>query len=310
MRTPTLLLCAALLAVPYAGRADIASGDLPSGTVWYFHADLEKMRTTPAGSELYGWLQDEAIVEINDELEIDLNREIDSITAFSEDGAGIIALVEGNLSQGLRDRVMALVGENEAMEAFEYKGKTYYHGGDEESATRVNRNTRIAHDGYFTFDLPGKLVVASEEAQMKALIDNDGRVAGAGSGPSMLVLSADQQFVQAGMRTGEFADHLDDGDGDGGWASNILRNTEAWALLVSDTDGMLSIAGKLISTDPAITLSLASIVNGVIALQAFSGDLDPEISTVLRNTRVTANGNELSLSTVVSPTVVVNALAN
>lgn len=301
------LALAALLvtAYPLTVPADITASDLPDGALWYLHADLEKMRSTEAGQQLYGWMQDEVIMDINNEFSVDLNREVDRITAFSREGSGLIGIVEGRLSDELRQQVLRVAGEDRDLEQFEHRGRTYFLAGDETSATKINANEEIAHAAYFTFDVPGRLLIASSDDQMKSLIDNDGRVAGAGtSAGAMLVLSADKHFVQAGMRTADFAD-----DGDG-WDSNLLRNTEQAALMISDKDGMFSIVGKLIAKDPDVTQSLANILNGIIALQAFSGDMDPEISSLLRNTRVTASGNELSVSTVVAPETVVRTLSD
>ena len=303
MKRAILSVTLLLVAAPFATQADIRSEDLPAGTIWYLHADFERMRSTDAGGKLYAWLHDEIIVEVNDELSIDLNEEVDRITAFSNDGSSVIAIVEGPLSRDLRDRVLEAARLEGSLEQYSHSGKTYYRVGDEDSTTRTNDGDPIPHTGYFTFEVPGKLLVASEQGQMQALIDNNGRVAGAGAGGgAMLVLSADKQFVQAGMRTAQFA------DSGGDWESNILRNTEQAALLISDKDGMLAIAAKLVSSDAELTQSLASIVNGVIALQAFSGELDPQLADVLRNTRVEVDGQTLSVSTVIAPDVVMQTL--
>lgn len=307
MKKPAVYLACLALALPLGASADISADDLPPDTVWYFHADLAQMRTTDAGRNLYGWLEDEVIVEVNDELEIDLNEEVDRITAFSNDGSGIIAIVEGKLSQDLQDKALALAfAESDGgLSQTEYQGVVYYKGGDEDGSTRINDEDSINHSGYFTFGVDGKLLMASREEQIRALIDNDGRIPGAGNHEkAIFVLSADKQFVQAGMRTAEFADDDDD------WDSNILRNTKEAAMLVSDQGGLIAIDLKLISTDPAMTQSLGSIINGVIALQAFSSEMDADMAEVLRNTRVDVDGTVLSVSTVLDPDVVVRTLGD
>ena len=115
-------------------------------------------------------------------------------------------------------------------------------------------------------------------------------------------MTAEKEFVQAGMRTGEFAD--DDGD----WDSNILRNTEQAALLVSDADGKISIEAQLVSTDPKMAESIASIVNGLISLQAFNAGLDSQIAQVLQATKVRVLDNVLSVSTVLEPAMVLSVI--
>lgn len=307
MKKTVLFLAALAGFVPLTAAADISAKDLPADTVWYFHADLSQMRTTDAGRELYGWLEDEVIVEINDELKIDLNREIDRITAFSNDGSGIVAIFEGAITQDLRDKVlaMAFAESGGGLEQNEYRDMLYYKAGDDEGSTKINGEDAIRHSGYFTFGVEGKILMASAEEQIRALIDSGGRIPGAGQHDGALfILSADKQFVQAGVRTAAFADDDDD------WNSNILRNTEQAALLIADRGGLIALDVKLVSSDPEMTQSLGSIVNGVIALQAFSSDMEPAFADVLRNTSVNVDGAVLSVSTVLDPAVVRRTLGD
>src|SRR5690606_17443517 len=125
---------------------------------------------------------------------------------------------------------------------------------------------------WFTFDVKNKVIVTSEEGPLKALIESGGRIPGSGShAGSLFVLTADKEFVQAGALTARFADDETD------WDSNILRNTEKAALLVSDAGGLLAMQARLVSKDPTIARSLGGIINGLIGLQAFNDDLDPEV---------------------------------
>src|SRR5690606_11355078 len=149
---------------------------------------------------------------------------------------------------------------------------------------------------WFTFAVPNRIIVASEQKQLEALIESGGRIAGSGShAGSLFVLTADKEFVQAGARTAELAD--DDSD----WDSNILRNTESVALLVSDAKGLLALEARLVSRDPTITQSLGSIINGLNGLQALNTELDQELVGILQNTKVQALENVLSISTVFDP---------
>ena len=137
---------------------------------------------------------------------------------------------------------------------------------------------------------------------MKDLLDNRGKLVGSGSHDGALfVLTADKAFVQAGLNT----DELDD---DGGWNSNILRNTEQLALTIAGIDDMISIEAQLVSTDPAMAQSLGGIANGLISLQAFNSELDPELKSLLLNTKIDVKDNVLSISTVITPDVIIRAL--
>ena len=291
-------------AVPAIALADISGDDLPPDTVWYLHADLDAMRSTEAGRQLYGWLEEEVIVEVSDELGIDLGEEVDRITAFSSDGDSYVAIVEGRLSRDAQQTVLEITEQKEELARSEYRGKTYYYAGGADPERRGDIELERG-PGYFTFAIPGKMIATSSEEALKALMDSNGKVAGAGShADTLFVLSADKQFVQAGMRTAEFADDDDD------WDSNILRNTEQAAMLISDQAGMIAIVAKLVSTDAKMTQSLASIVNGLIALQMFSSDIDPDVASILQNTKVNAVDRVLSVSTVLDPAVVVRTLGD
>ena len=93
-------------------------------------------------------------------------------------------------------------------------------------------------------------------------------------------------------------------DDDGGFDSNILRNTEQVALMIADVAGKIAIEAQLVTTAPEMAQSLASIVRGLIALQAFSDDMDPDVSAFLKGTRVDVNQNSLKISVALAPEAV------
>jgi hypothetical protein len=138
---------------------------------------------------------------------------------------------------------------------------------------------------------------------MQELLKNGGKITGSQSHEgSMFVLTADRSFVQAGLRPDGMADDDDD------WESNILRNTEQAALLVSDSGDQIALEAQLVSTDPKMAASIGSIVNGLISLQAFNSELGPELQSLIQNTRVKVKENVLSISTVIDPQLIVSVL--
>lgn len=298
-----ILFATLLLSLPLGAAADLAVDDLPGGTVWYMHADLEQMRSTESGRELYGWFDDEVVVEINEEFDINLSDEVDRVTAFSDTGEGAVVVVEGPVSDEFQDRLLEIARKEGDVDKREHDGVTYYVFGDGESSHKKNGLESLEDGGFFSFAVKGKMIATSDEARLKALIDSKGRISGTDSHrDALFVLTADKDFVQAGMRTGKFADDDDD------WDSNILRNTEQAALLVSDQAGMIAIEAKLVSTDPAMSRSIGNIVSGLISLQAFNSEMDPAVASVLRNTRVDVDENVLSISTVLEPSAVIAIL--
>ena len=298
-----ILLAAILLSIPFPAAADLSAGDLPGGTVWYLHADLEQIRSTESGRELYGWFQGEVVVELNDHLGFELDDEVDRVTAFSDTGEDAVIVLEGPLSGDTREKILEMARKEGDLERRQHEATTYYRFHEGKSSGEDEDIESLKDGGYFTLDVDGKLIVASDERKLTALIDSGGRITGAGSTQDALfVLTADKKFVQAGMRTGEFADDDDD------WDSNILRNTEQAALLVSDLGGMLAVEAKLVSADAQMTESIGNIVSGLISLQAFNSEMDPAISGILRNTKVDVAEKVLSISTVLDPSVVVTIL--
>lgn len=298
-----ILFAAILLSMPFAAVADLSSDDLPDGTVWYLHADLEQMRSTESGREIYGWFQGEVVVELNDQLGFELDEAVDRVTAFSDTGEDAVIVVEGPMSGETREKILDIAEKEGDLERREHGAKTYYRFHEGKSSGGREEIGSLEDGGYFTLDVDGKLIVASDERRLTALIDSNGRITGAGSTrDALFVLTADKKFVQAGMRTSEFADDGDD------WDSNVLRNTEQAALLVSDRAGMLAVEAKLVSADAQMTESIGNIVSGLISLQSFNSEMDPAIAGVLRNTKVDVAENVLSISTVLDPSVVVAIL--
>jgi len=296
-----------IFSFPLTAQAGVSAADLPGDLVWYMHADLEQMRATESGSPLYGWFDDEVIVEINDEVGIDLSTEVDSITAFADGNDGTVIIVEGPLSKDSQNKLLAMAAMEASMSRLEIDGKEYYHVIDNEDSHRQHNDgdpfDDLEDEAYFSFSLKNKAIVTSSEEQMKELLKNGGKVTGSEShSGSMFVLTADRSFVQAGLRPDGMADDDDD------WESNILRNTEQAALLISDSAGLIAVEAQLVSTDPKMAASIGGIVNGLISLQTFNSELEPELRSLIQNTRVDVKENVLSISTVIDPNLIISVL--
>lgn len=304
MTVKRLLSLLFVLALPAAAPAEIETGDIPGAAEWYLHADLEAMRAADSGSALYAWLDEEVFADIREDIGIDLKREVNTITAFADAALGTVIVAEGPISRDSRDKLLALMTVKAKLDTFTWDGKTLYQVQDRGKSRHRRRSLDDFDDAaWFSFDVEDKLIVTSERKQLEALLDSGGRISGSGShAGSLFVLTADKEFVQAGARTSEWAND------EAGWDSNILRNTEKAALLVSDARGLLAVEAQLVSRDPAIAQSLGGIINGLISLQAFNPELDPEILTMIQNTKIEILDNVLSINTVFDPDVVVGLL--
>jgi hypothetical protein len=308
MSAPRLFFFLLLLSFPLHTNAAVTPGDLPGDTVWYVHLDLDAMRTSEPGGKIYAWFEEEVAEDVSDEIGIDLNTEVDSITAYSATADGTVVVVDGPLTKESQERLLAVatLEADGGIDLLEYKGMTYYHIGDEEDEGRQNDEPLedLEDSAWFSFALDNKAIMAGTEKQLQALLDNGGKIAGAGSHDgAIFVLSADNSLVQAGMQTDELAD-----DDDDDWESNILRNTKQAALLVAAKEGMIAVEAQLVSSDPKMASAIGGIANGLISLQAFNSELEPEMQDLIRNTRVEVNESTLSINTVIDPDVIVTVL--
>jgi hypothetical protein len=118
---------------------------------------------------------------------------------------------------------------------------------------------------------------------------------------ALFVMSAERNLVQAGARASDFGDEI-------GWNSNILRNTEQAALLIADRAGKIAFEAQLVTSEKEMADSLASIVRGLISLQVFNDDLDPEIAAFLQNTSVEVEDNKLTVKVALDADDVIAAI--
>lgn len=298
-----------LLAIALAYSSPVAavdSDDLPGDTIWYLHADLAGMRSSESGRELYRWLDGEVFVEVNEETGIDIGRELERLTAYSAVGPGVTIVLEGALSQETKDKLMAMVALQGNFDPREHRGKAYFFAGDNDAEPNTGDLLGNLQDAaFFSFAVPNKVLVSSSEGQMQELLQSGGKIVGSGGHKGALfVMTADKSFVQAGMRAEHFATDDDD------WNSNILRNTEQAALLVADRGGLLAVEAQLKSTDAMMARSISSVINGLIGLQAFNSDIDPQIRSMISNTKVSVADAVLSVSTVFDPALLVQLLSD
>ena len=306
MRSFKIVLACLLVSFPVVALGGIDSDDLPSTSTWYFHADFEEMRSSDGGKSLWIWLDDEVFDDIHDDSGIDLSTEADYITAYSTPETGAVFVLVGELTQETKDKTMAAAASAERFDTLKHKGKTYYYiEGDDHVDVDVDG---LDNRGYFSFAVKNKLIAANNETQMQALLDNGGKITGSKSHDGALfVLTAERSLIQAGIDT-ESMEGMDDDDEGGGFKSNIMRNTKHAALMIADVAGQIAIEAQLITEEPEMAESLASIVRGLVALMAFSDDMDPEITNFLRSTKVNVTDNMLKISVTVSPEAVVLAL--
>jgi len=307
MRLCKQFIALLLLALPALGAAELSASGLPATSTWYFHADFDEMRGSDAGKPLYAWLQREVFADVREDAGIDLDKEADRITAYSAEDSGAVVLVEGKISQETRDKLLALAAGGEEFDTLKHNGTTFYFVKGDGQRKDGDINVDSFDDGvYFTFALKNSLLATSSREQMEYLLDSKGKLPNRGTDRgALIVLTAEKSLIQAGMQ----ADQIED-RGDGGWQSNILKNTEQLAVMIADAAGKMAIETQLIATQPEMAESLASIVRGLISLATFSEDTDPDIAEFLRATTVKVDGSSLNIRLALDPDSVVVALDN
>ena len=302
------LAAAALVfcALPFSPvlKAAVDENDLPAAATWYFHADLDELRASKAGAGLYAWLDKEVFSEVRKESGIDLGKEVDRVTAWSEDGEGAVMVVDGAFSRETRDKALVAAAAADHFETLKAGRKTYYFvRGDGRHRSEAVNIDGLGDEFYFSFDVRDKLVLATGKEEMEAMLANDGKVAGSRShGGALFILTAERSLIQAGMDTRGIDDEGE------GFKSNILRNTRQVALMVAEVADNIAVDIQLLATEAAAAESLASIVRGLIALQAFSADADPRVSQLLQGTRVDVEDARLKISVALSRELLDRAL--
>ncbi len=310
MRSLKIVVVVLFLALPTLAYADV--GNIPGTATWYFHADFDAMRDGEAGRGIYDWLDNEVFAEIRSEIGIDLDKEARRLTAYASPAQGPVIVLEGKISQDTKDKVIALAAGDGELQPFKASGKVYYFfDGDDDRDHRSGGDIDIDIDSleeeaYVSVSLRNKIVVTNTREQMEALLDNDGKIKSQGGARNALfVLTAERSLVQAGVNTDEM-----DTDDDGDWDSNILRNTKKVAVLLADLGDKLGLEAKLMTAEPEMANSMASIVRGLIGLQAFNDEMDPDMAAVLQSTKVDVAGSTLKISLALEPDTVVSALEN
>ncbi len=310
MRLFKILAVLALLAVP--AMATAANANVPDSAVWYFHIDFKEMRAEGPGKDVYSWLQEEAFVEVEEESGFNIDEELDRLTAYSLEGHGPVIVAEGKFTQETKDKIMTLIAAEGDLSPRKSSGKAYYHfGGVEDGEIRsadgeVKINMESLEDeAWVSMALRNKIVITGTEDQMLALLEKNGKIPGSRSHKgALLILTAEKAMLQAGMNSAAIGD-----EGESTWDSNILRNTEQVAFLMAAAANKLALEAKLITSEPEMAESLASVVRGLISLAAFNDEMEPEAIAMLQGTKVEAKGNSLSISLAIDPELAVRTLS-
>ncbi len=287
-----------------AQAASVAQSDIPAGSNWYMHVNLELIQNSEAGRKLMLETVDKALADIEEELDVDISDEIQGITLFGvrlptsgnpeKDGAVIL---HGAISAATQDALLATLQRKGAeVSTLDSAGQVYYRitdGDGNVSFTDDQGHVKEVSWGnrealYFSFG-PTQALVTHNMEMMQDFLDAGGRFGGFENvdTDALVVLQADRALLQGGANT--------TAETGGDWDSSILKNVDAVALVIAEDNGGLRINAQLTANSPEIADNVRNIVEGLVALKALD-ESDSDLGVILRQIRFESDGSVLHMS--------------
>ena len=297
------ILITGLLGVS-AQAADISSSDIPEGSNWYVHVNLELIQSSEVGRRLMLDKVDEALDDIQDELNVDIREEIQGITVFGgnlpsrgnfgNDGAVILHGAFGiDTQEGL---LSALERKGAEVSVLGDAGLTYYRIEDGDGTMTYTDEDGHVEDVdwgrheelYFSFGGTQTLVTQNLEL-MQTFLDAGGHLGGFEviDPEALLVLQADRALMQGGANTS-----VEIG---GDWDSSVLKNVDAVALVIAEDQGGVQITAQLEAISADVAMSVRNIAEGLVALKALD-ESEGVLGDILRQIRFETEGPVLNVN--------------
>jgi phosphohistidine swiveling domain-containing protein len=304
MRKQALIFMAALVLTGSSAAASLRNGDLPEGSNWYLHINVDLMRTSVIGQKMMEETVNEAFADIEKEIGVDFTQNITGLTVFGgqlppNEGA---VIAHGDLSGQVRNDLLDVMSKAGTFLEFEHAGYLYYGindlGGDGNTISYTDeKGNRVVeeydHGGDSDLLLvafgDGQTMFAKSDEMVKRFLDSGARLAGIAAGPDELfVIEADRAMMQGGVNTTVNLGH-------GNWDSSILSNVERIAAVLVDENGAASFHADVTATSPEIAESVRNIVEGLVALKALDSSDEPAVGNLLRATKIATNGADITV---------------
>lgn len=275
-----------LLLLPLTTPA--ADGTLGDGSRWFVQVNLAAMRDASDDGALYGWLQREVIDDLEEEFGQGSVDDFDAVTVFgasdSSDGLGIV--LDGRMDADMRERLIERLAADPLTDIA--GGEAYAVGSNEELADEFNLEL---DDGslFLAFGDDAAAFVTSSRSLLDDFLAGERFQRPAAS--ELLVVRANP-LVSGAVDTASI------GAGHGNWDSQVMRNIRRAGFALADADGSYDVNVELIAFDEAQAQALQNIVQGVIGLQALSGE-EPDFAFV-STLQTQREGERVSLSVQVS----------
>jgi len=287
-----------------AQAASLSSTDIPTGSNWYVHINLELIQTSEVGRKLMLETVDEALEDIQKELNVDIREEIEGITVFGgtlpsngDPGKDGSVMFHGGISSVTREALLStLESKGAEVSVLDSAGLIYYKIADGDGTMSYTdgdgqvQDVSWGHtdDLYFAFGTTQTLVTHNLE-MMQAFLDAGSYLGGfdVADPEALLVLQADRALLQGGANTS-----MELGEN---WDSSVLKNVDAVALVIAEDLGGLQIKAQLTANSPDVAMSVRNIVEGLVALKALDESTGP-LGEILRQIRFENDGSVLRVT--------------
>ena len=303
IQTFSVLLITGLFCL-IAQAASLNSTDIPAGSNWYVHVNLDLIQNSEAGRKLMLETVDEALGDIEQELGLDIREEVQGITVFgvklptdgnpAKEGAVIL---HGGISTQTQAALLAkLESKGAEVSTLTSAGMDYYRVQDRDESTtpsdgdsQVDSGSWDHHEGlYFAFGSTQSMITKSQE-MMLSFLEGGGYLGGfeAVDSEALLILEADRALIQGGANTSD--------ETGGHWDSSVLKNVDAVALVIAEDFGGLQIKAQLMANSADVAMSVRNIVEGMVALKALD-ESEGVMGEILRQVRFESDGSVLRMN--------------
>ena len=298
-----VLLMTGLVCV-IAQAASLNRAEIPAGSNWYAHVNLDLIQNSEVGRQLMQETVDEALDDIEGELDINIRHEIQGITVFGvnlpvdrnpvKEGAVIL---HGSISMETQSALLsALERKGAEVSALDSAGLAYYRVEDGDGTmTYSDEDGQVSvkpwnhqKELYFSFG-PTQAMITQSQEMILSFLDAGGYIGGfeAVNSEALLILEADRALLQGGANTSDgIGDQLD---------SSVLKNVDAVALVVAEDLGGLQINAQLTANSADVAMSVRNIVEGLVALKALD-ESEGVLGDILRQIRFESDGSVLRIN--------------
>jgi hypothetical protein len=295
-----VLVCGLVLVLG-VNAASLNIGELPEGSNWFVHVNVELMRTSTIGQMMMEESLGEAFREIEKETGVQFTDQIEGLTIFGghlpPNNGAVVA--HGGFSADTQSEMIGAMSKAGTYLEGDHLGQRYFaiNDLDGDNEKEFGHGSRHDHDDllYVAFGDDQTLFSQNLDA-VKSFLDAGGYLTGLpiADSSTLLVIEADRAMLQGGVNTRVAQE-------DGNWDSSILANVDSIAAVLVDDNGAASFHADVRAKSPEIAESVRNIVEGLVALKALDSSDEPAIGALLRSTKIRTDGSDITVDVFIDP---------